>query len=225
MAKEVLNLVNPVQSKPVDSVDLSAAVRSLLPGALYDAFVENVRKSILTEELGALTDRISAINENVTSIRDDLTNASPTSKSPIEPAHQSDWPPRAVELDDDEVIVSELSLSFLELHALIASSVISRRPILMGIRSGYSANYEPQLQINDRDGKYGIDHHMRTVTMTLTIYDDYVDVEGSYWDTSVGYGGREVPLTKEQIKRIVEELVECGRAASNFDPNNLPDRD
>lgn len=222
--KETLSLVRPVADKP--TVDLTEAVRALLPGPLYDSFVEQLRGKLRAEELAELTKTIGQLSENIDTMKSDIIRAASDMPGAIAAGKPSnddleDDRPDVVRLGADELIVSDLEMDFLEVHAVIAKSVIDKRPVMMGVRSGYTNDYEPQLQINDRDGKYGIDHHMRTVTLVLTIRSEEVQVDGHYWDTSAGVGGRDVPLTREQIDRILRGLVEIGRKATGFDPASL----
>jgi hypothetical protein len=113
--------------------------------------------------------------------------------------------------------IYEADLEFLEVHAAISASVMNRRPIMQGVRLSYTNDNEPQLTIN-RGEPYGVDAHMRTVFLTFRMHDEIPGVEGEYWEldnSRTGGGGRSIPLTDDQVDRIVGNLVRKVREIVN----------
>lgn len=108
---------------------------------------------------------------------------------------------------ENDIIVTNAFLDFIEVHSAMCKSVINHRPLLSNIRCAYSDRAEMQIMLN-RGGTYGADEYMRKPILTLRIHDDYPFIEGEYMNNN-----ERVLMTEEEVDRVVDALLGAVRNA------------
>lgn len=208
------------------------------PAAQLLALREQLRAEVMDEELGRLTDTIllqqqtiermsgrieslgklvsdlsdvrkEDIEELLSHLRDGMVSRTVTHDVPAAPVLEPSVPD-----DSADIYVSDAFLDFLQVFSYHSNAVVTRAPLLQGLRTEYDNKGRFMLTIR-MGGTLGTEFHMRNTRLILGTGDPESDnrpyVEGTYTD-----GNRNVPLTEEQVERILETL--CHEATNFYDP-------
>lgn len=200
--------------------DLKALVPKSILDQIYTVALHDAKVSLLSVKLNEISGDIKQLLglERPVEIPHSLVSGKTVAELSDSPSSESD-----IFLQTDGIYVSEDVVEFLEIHGAIAASVINKRPIMSGVRSGYTPQAEPQLTII-RGDTYGLDHHMRNIFITFKLFADEPQLEGEYWESGfqAGPAGLKVPLSGEQVSQIIQMLVERVRGI-NAQNNPIPE--